>query len=58
MFSSNKKYKWLAFILKYGEDDYVKYLNINEKTFLEKIALSRKNKSFIFSIFVQKRSTT
>jgi hypothetical protein len=58
MFSSNKKYKGLAFILKYGEDDYVKYLNINEKTFLEKIALSRKSKSFIFSIFVQKRSTT
>jgi hypothetical protein len=57
MFSSNKKYKWLAFILKYGED-YVKYLNINEKTFLEKIALSRKSKSFVFSIFVQKRSTT
>jgi hypothetical protein len=25
MFSSNKKYKWLTFILKYGEDDYVKY---------------------------------
>jgi hypothetical protein len=48
MFSSNKKYKWLTFILKYGEDDYVKYYNINEKTFLEKTALSRKNKSFIF----------
>jgi hypothetical protein len=25
MFSSNKKYEWLTFILKYGEDDYVKY---------------------------------
>jgi hypothetical protein len=25
MFSSNKKYKWLTFILKYGEDDNVKY---------------------------------
>jgi hypothetical protein len=25
MFSSNKKYKWLTFIFKYGEDDYVKY---------------------------------
>jgi hypothetical protein len=58
MFSSNKKYKWLTFILKYGEDDYVKFENINEKTFLEKTALSRKNKSFIFPIFVQKGSTT
>jgi hypothetical protein len=48
MFSSNKKYKWLTFILKYGE----------EKTFLEKTALSRKNKSLIFPIFVQKGSTT
>jgi hypothetical protein len=28
------------------------------KTFLEKTALSRKNKSFIFPIFVQKGSTT
>jgi hypothetical protein len=36
-------FKWLKFILKYGEDDYVKYKNINEKTFLEKTALSRKN---------------
>jgi hypothetical protein len=50
--------KWLTFILKYGEDDYVKYKNINEKTFLEKTALSRKNKSFIFPIFVQKGSKT
>jgi hypothetical protein len=58
MFSSNKKYKWLTFILKYGKDDYVKYYNINEKTFLEKTALSRKNKRFIFPIFVQKGSTT
>jgi hypothetical protein len=58
MFSSNKKYKWVTFILKYGEDDYVKYKNINEKTFLGKTALSRKNKSFIFPIFVQKGSTT
>jgi hypothetical protein len=57
MFSSNKKYKWLTFILKHGEDDYVKYYNINEKTFLEKTALSRKSKSFIFPIFVQKGST-
>jgi hypothetical protein len=48
MFSSNKKYKWLTFILKYGEDDYV-------KSFFEKTALSRKN---IFPIFVQKGSTT
>jgi hypothetical protein len=24
MFSGNKKYKWLTFTLKYGEDDYVK----------------------------------
>jgi hypothetical protein len=55
MVSSNKKYKWLTFILKYGEDDYVKYY---EKTFLEKTALSRKNKSLIFPIFVQKGSTT
>jgi hypothetical protein len=47
VFSSNKKYKWLTFILKYGEDDYVKYSNINKKTFLEKTALSRKNKSFV-----------
>jgi hypothetical protein len=53
MFSSNKKYKWLTFILKYGEDDYVKYYNINEKTFLEKTALSRKNK-FYFSNFFSK----
>jgi hypothetical protein len=30
---------------------------MNEKTFLEKTALSRKNKSFIFPIFVQKGST-
>jgi hypothetical protein len=44
--------------LKYDEDDYVKYLNINEKIFLEKTDLSRKNKSFIFPIFVQKGSTT
>jgi hypothetical protein len=51
MFSSNKKYKWLTFILKYGEDDYVKYYNKNEKTFFEKTALSRKNKIFIFPIF-------
>jgi hypothetical protein len=51
MFSSNKKYKWLTVILKYGEDDYVKYYNKNEKTFLEKTALSRKNKIFIFPIF-------
>jgi hypothetical protein len=28
-------------------------VDINEKTFLEKTALSRKNKSFIFPIFVQ-----
>jgi hypothetical protein len=48
MFSSNKKYKCLTFILKSGEDDYV-------KSFLEKTALSRKNKS---PIFVQKGSTT
>jgi hypothetical protein len=54
MFSSNKKYKWLTFILKYGEDDHVKYLNINEKTFLEKTALSRKNK-FYFCNFCSKR---
>jgi hypothetical protein len=40
MFSSNKKYKWLTFILKYGEDDYVK--NINKKTFLEKTAFAQK----------------
>jgi hypothetical protein len=33
MFSSNKKYKWLTFILKYGEDDYVKYYNKNEDIF-------------------------
>jgi hypothetical protein len=31
---------------------------MNEKTFLEKTALSRKNKSFIFPIFVQKGGTT
>jgi hypothetical protein len=48
MFSSNKKYKWLTFILKYG-DDYVKYENINEETFLEKTALSRKNKFYFFN---------
>jgi hypothetical protein len=53
MFSSNKKYKWLTFILKYGKDDYVKY-----KLKYKKTALSRKNKSFIFPIFVQKGSTT
>jgi hypothetical protein len=58
MFSSNKKYKWLTLILKYGEDDYVKYQKKNEKTFLEKTAVSRKNKSYIFPIFVQKGSTT
>jgi hypothetical protein len=58
MFSSDKKYKWSTFILKYDEDDYVKYYNINGKTFLEKTDLSRKNKSFIFPIFVQKGSTT
>jgi hypothetical protein len=41
MFSSNKKYKWLTFILKYGENDYIKYIkNTKEKTFLEKAALS------------------
>jgi hypothetical protein len=44
--------------LKYGEDDYVKFENINEKTFLENTALSQKNKRFIFTIFVQKGSTT
>jgi hypothetical protein len=32
-------------------------VDINEKTFLEKTALSRKNKSFIFPNFVQKGST-
>jgi hypothetical protein len=53
MFSSNKKYKWLTFILKYGEDDYVKYQNINENTFVEKTAVSRKNK-FYFSNFCSK----
>jgi hypothetical protein len=45
MFSSNKKYKWLTFILKYGEDDYV-------KSFVEKTALFEKI-SLIFPIFVQ-----
>jgi hypothetical protein len=33
-------------------------VRVNEKTFLEKTALSPKNKRFIFPIFVQKESTT
>jgi hypothetical protein len=44
MFSSNKKYKWLTFILKYSEDDYVK-----KQLYLEKIKVP---------VFVQKGSTT
>jgi hypothetical protein len=54
MFSSNKKYKWLTLILKYGEDDYVKYLNINEKTFLEKQLYLEKMKVLFFQ-FLFKR---